>query len=61
MGRRRYRLLTCPPIEVRRTSRDRDDDLKNAINEWSARLEDVIGHGWFQWFAFDPFSPELAG
>jgi predicted LPLAT superfamily acyltransferase len=60
MGRRRYRLLTCPPIEVRRTSRDRDDDLKNAINEWSARLEDVIGHGWFQWFAFDPFSPELA-
>ena len=59
-GRRRYRLLTCRPIEVRRTSRHRDEDLQNAINAWSAQLEQVIREGWFQWFAFDPFSPELA-
>jgi predicted LPLAT superfamily acyltransferase len=60
MARRRYRLLTCPPIEVRRTGRHRDEDLKNAIDAWSAQLESVIRAGWFQWFAFEPFSPELA-
>jgi lauroyl/myristoyl acyltransferase len=58
-GRRRYRLLTCEPIEVRRTSRHRDDDLQNAINAWARQLESVIGDWWSQWFAFDPFSPEL--
>ena len=58
-GRRRYRLLTCPPIEVRRTSRDRDEDLQSAIHAWSAQLESVIGQWWFQWFEFDPYSPEL--
>lgn len=60
IARRRYRLLTCPPIEVRRTGRHRDEDLKNAIDAWSAQLESVIRTGWFQWFAFEPFSPELA-
>ena len=59
-GRRRYRLLTCRPIEVRRTSRHRDEDLQNAINAWSAQLESVIRESWSQWFAFDPYSPELA-
>jgi len=59
IGRRRYRLLTCSPIEVRRTSRDRDEDLKKAIDAWSAQLEKVIGASWFQWFTFDPYSPEL--
>jgi lauroyl/myristoyl acyltransferase len=59
-GRRRYRLLTCPAIEVRRTSRHRDDDLQNAIDAWSHQLENVIRDSWPQWFAFEPFSPELA-
>jgi phosphatidylinositol dimannoside acyltransferase len=59
-GRRRYRLLTCPAIEVRRTSRHRDEDLQNAIDAWSKQLESVIRDSWSQWFAFDPFSPELA-
>jgi predicted LPLAT superfamily acyltransferase len=60
IGRRRYRLLTCSPIEVRRTSRDRDEDIQNAIDAWSAELEKVIRGAWFQWFTFDPYSPELA-
>jgi predicted LPLAT superfamily acyltransferase len=60
IGRRRYRLLTCSPIEVRRTGRDRDEDIQKAIDAWSQQLESVIRASWFQWFTFDPFSPELA-
>ncbi len=59
-GRRRYRLLTCEPIEVERRSRHRDDDLLAAVNEWSTKLEEVIRTGWYQWFAFDPHSEDLA-
>lgn len=58
MARRRYRLLTCSPIEVRRTGRHRDEDLQNAIDAWSAQLENVIREGWFQWFAFEPYAAE---
>ncbi len=59
-GRRRYRLLTCEPIKVERRSRHRDDDLQAAVNEWSRKLEEVIRTGWYQWFAFDPHSEDLA-
>ena len=60
VARRRYRLVTCAPIDVRRTARHRDDDLQNAIDAWSAQLESVIRTGWFQWFAFEAYSAELA-
>ncbi|MGZ4778566.1 MAG: LpxL/LpxP family acyltransferase [Thermoanaerobaculia bacterium] len=60
VARRRYRLVTCAPIEIRRTSRNRDEDLQNAIDAWSAQLETVLREGWYQWFAFEPYSPELA-
>ena len=59
VARRRYRLLTCSPIEVRRTSRDRDEDLQNAIGAWCVQLEQVIRDGWSQWFTFDPYSTEF--
>jgi predicted LPLAT superfamily acyltransferase len=58
VARRRYRLLTCSPIEVQRTSRDRDEDMRKAIDAWSAQLERVIRDSWFQWFTFDPFTAE---
>jgi phosphatidylinositol dimannoside acyltransferase len=56
-GRRRYRLVACPRIEVVRT-RDRRDALERAAGEWRVHLESVLRHGWFQWFAFTPFSEE---
>ena len=58
-GRRRYRLVTCAPIEVARGA-DRDAAFAAAVGEWTARLEEVIRGAWQQWFAFEPFSPELA-
>ena len=59
-GRRHYCLLTCEPIMVTRTSRDRDHDIRRGVEEWVRALESTIRKGWQQWFAFEPFSEELA-
>ncbi|HEV8435517.1 MAG TPA: lysophospholipid acyltransferase family protein [Thermoanaerobaculia bacterium] len=59
-GRRHYCLLTCEPIMVTRTSRDRDHDIRRGVDEWVRALESAIRNGWQQWFAFEPFSEELA-
>ena len=53
-GRRRYKLVTCEPIQVERRSRHRDDDLNAAVEQWSKQLEEVIRNGWYQWFGFEP-------
>jgi len=58
-GRRRYRLIARPPIEVVRT-RNRDEDFARAAGKWTAELEELIRRSWFQWFHFEPFSVELA-
>jgi len=60
LGRRRYKLLTCPPIEVVRTSRNRDDDLRRGVEQWSRTLEGTLAAVWYQWFAFDPYFEESA-
>ncbi|HYM60883.1 MAG TPA: lysophospholipid acyltransferase family protein [Thermoanaerobaculia bacterium] len=60
LGRRRYRLITCPPIEVVRRSRNRDEDLAIAVAAWTERLEQVIRETWYQWFTFEPFAEDLA-
>lgn len=57
-GRRRYCLLTCPPITVERQSRSREQDLKSAVDQWATELERVIAHAWRQWFAFEPMFEE---
>lgn len=59
-GRRHYRLVTCAPIHVERRSRQRDDDLRAAAEQWSKELENVIANGWHQWFAFEPYIGEAA-
>jgi predicted LPLAT superfamily acyltransferase len=60
LGRRRYRLISCAPIEVVRRSRNREDDLASAVGAWTQQLEQVIRDGWYQWFMFEPFSEDLA-
>jgi lauroyl/myristoyl acyltransferase len=55
LGRRRYRLLTCEPISVERTSRDRDADLRSGVAAWTETLEHVIREHWYQWYTFEPF------
>jgi lauroyl/myristoyl acyltransferase len=59
-GRRRYCLVTCEPILLTRTSRDRDADIRRGVDEWVHALESAIRKGWRQWFAFEPYSAELA-
>ena len=58
-GRRSYRLLTSKPFEVTRT-RDRAESFERAVALWTAELETVIRASWFEWFAFTPYSEELA-
>jgi lauroyl/myristoyl acyltransferase len=60
LGRRRYRLLTCPPIELTRTSRDRDADIRRGVEHWSRELESAIRYAWQQWFAFEPYYEDAA-
>lgn len=58
LGRRHYRLLTCQPIIVERTSRQRDDDIRRAVDAWMTQLETVIRDSWYQWLTFEPFFAE---
>ena len=51
-GRRRYRVVTYPPIEVE-PSRDRQAAFTQALDAWRAVLEEVIRTWWFSWFQFD--------
>jgi len=59
LGRRRYRVAAFPPIVVAAT-RDRDAAFSEAVSSWVRELENVIGTWWYQWFMFEPFSPETA-
>lgn len=59
-GRRSYRLLACRPIELTRTSRNRDEDIRRGVDAWIVALESAVRGGWQQWFTFEPFSEELA-
>lgn len=57
-GRRSYALQVCPPIYVERRSRNRDDDLRPAVEAWAKQLEAVVARRWHQWFAFEAFYGE---
>ena len=59
-GRRSYVLQTFPPIHVQRRSRNREDDLRPAVEAWVKDLEMVVRESWHQWFAFEPFYDEAA-
>jgi len=51
-GRRRYRVIAYPPIEVV-PSRDREAAFAQALDAWRAVLEEVIRKWWFSWFTFE--------
>lgn len=51
-GPRYYRAIAFPPIQVTRTGRDRDVDIRRGVREWTAVLESVIREHSDQWFAF---------
>lgn len=58
VGRRRYRVITYPPLKCERTVRDRQVDIDRSVTEWREILEEQIRSYWFQWFAFEPFMEE---
>ncbi len=58
-GRLRYRLVALPPITIE-PARDRDAAFAPALQAWTLDLETVIRTWWYQWYTFEPFSPELA-
>jgi lauroyl/myristoyl acyltransferase len=51
-GRRRYRLVSCEPIEVT-PGRDREAVFAEAMGRWTRELENVIRASWYQWFMFE--------
>jgi phosphatidylinositol dimannoside acyltransferase len=59
LGRRRYRLVAGAPFEVVRT-KDRSEAFAKGIDHWTRELEEIVRAAWFQWFAFEPYSEELA-
>lgn len=59
LGRRRYRMVAGAPFEVVRTA-DRAEAFARGIEHWRRELETIVGAAWFQWFAFEPYSEELA-
>jgi lauroyl/myristoyl acyltransferase len=50
-----YKVITRAPIEVRRTGRNRDEDVREAVQRWTAILEEIIGGHATQWFNFDDY------
>lgn len=53
----RYRVIAHPPIEVRRTGRDRSEAVGKAMNTWTEVLERVLERWWHQWAAFEEIAP----
>jgi predicted LPLAT superfamily acyltransferase len=59
LGRRRYRVVARPPIEIVRGS-DREETFARAVEAWTEELESAARTWWHQWFAFEPSASELA-
>lgn len=53
-GYRRYRIIAREPIVCRRSRDAREQQLAQAMQQWSAVLEDIVSTYWSQWFAFTP-------
>lgn len=51
-GLHRYRVIVRDPIIVKRSGRDREGDLQEAMAVWGKSLESVLGRWWHQWAAF---------
>jgi predicted LPLAT superfamily acyltransferase len=57
LGRRRYRVVSCAPIEIAPT-REREAAFGDAVAAWTRELESVVRPWWYQWFTFEPFYSE---
>ena len=58
-GRRRFRIVVCPPITVPRTA-NREADLAWATGRVAAAIEGAVRSAPHQWFVFRELWPEPA-
>jgi lauroyl/myristoyl acyltransferase len=53
-GYRKYRIIAREPIICLRNGRSRDEEIADAMQRWSAVLEENVRRHWPQWFSFIP-------
>jgi lauroyl/myristoyl acyltransferase len=58
-GYRSYQIIVREPIQLRRESGTREEEIDKGLTQWCAVLEQIIAQHWDQWFAFTPIFPTL--
>jgi len=53
-----YKIIAHAPIHCRRSERDREGAMEEAMRAWCHTLESVIARHWSQWFSLVPIFPE---
>lgn len=56
-GCRSYQIIVREPIQLRRESGTREEEIDKGIAQWCVVLEGIIAEHWDQWFAFTPIFP----
>lgn len=56
-GCRSYRVIVREPIQLRRESGTREEEIDKGLAQWCGVLEEIIAKHWDQWFAFTPIFP----
>ena len=56
-GCRSYQIIVHEPIQLRRESGSREEEIDRGVAQWCGVLEEVLAQRWDQWFAFTPVFP----
>ena len=56
-GWRRYQVVVCEPIQLRRESGNREEEIDKGVAQWCGVLEEILAQRWDQWFAFTTIFP----
>lgn len=56
-GWRSYQVMVRKPIQLRRESGSREDEIDRGVAQWCGVLEEVVAQRRDQWFAFTPIFP----
>lgn len=56
-GWRSYQVMVREPIQLRRESGNREEEIDRGVAQWCGLLEEVLAQRWDQWFAFTRIFP----
>jgi lauroyl/myristoyl acyltransferase len=56
-GCRSYQIIVREPIQLRRESGTREEEIDKGVAQWCAVLEEIVAQRWDQWFAFTSIFP----